>query len=188
MYTRISLLLSVLILGSCQHKPADKKPEAKKEEGRYFSVREFAKDQFDVYWGQPLMAEKKETFDGKTDTSLLSCLNIDWAPILETFFETDISAPKFLGKYNFSIIDDSLTVSRTYYYEAKDKELFTRTLQIATDPFTDKVKSIYVETERNGKTQKLYYAPVRILQIQQFESTASGKSKNLRTEYRFLQE
>lgn len=158
--------------------------------GSYFSIRQFTQDQFHTFGAQPFTIEKKVTLNGKTDSSLVSVLALDWPSILKTFFQSDISDPKFLGQYNFSVFDDDATTSRTYYYEAKTDGLFTRSLQIVTDPFTDKVKSIYIETAKNGrfsqKTQKLFYIPIKTIQIQEFESSFMSEDKNLRIEYRFL--
>jgi hypothetical protein len=52
------------------------------------------------------------------------------------------------------------------------------------------IKSIYIETASNGRmgerSQKLYYKPIKIIQIQEFESSALGKDINSRVEYRFM--
>jgi len=154
--------------------------------GSYFSITQFANDQFRTFWEQPFTLEKIAIENGKKDSSLVSAFELDWAKALKPFFKADISDPKFIGQYNFSEIKDDATVSKTYFYEAKNKDLFVRTLQIITDPFTDKIKSIFIETEKDGKTQKLYYKPVKLIQIQEYESSFFGKDKNLRIEYRFL--
>ena len=67
-----------------------------------------------------------------------------------------------------------------------EPELFTRNMQITADQVTNKVKSIYIETNKDGRVQKLYYAPIRLIQIQEFESSLLGGERNLRLEYRFL--
>jgi len=152
----------------------------------YFSVTQFANDQFRTFWGQPFTLQKFVTENGKTDSSLVSAYELDWAAALKPFFDADISDPRLVGKYNFSEVKDDATVSKTYFYEAKEKELFVRTLQIVTDPFTDKIKAIFIETEKSGRTQKLYYKPIKVIQIQEYESSFLGKDKNLRIEYRFL--
>lgn len=84
------------------------------------------------------------------------------------------------------MFDDNATVSRTYFYEAKNKKLLTKNLHIVTDPFNNKIKSIYIETEKNGKVQKLYYIPLKLIQIQEYESSFLGKDKNLVVKYHFL--
>ncbi|RYZ56016.1 MAG: hypothetical protein EOP49_01570 [Sphingobacteriales bacterium] len=181
-------LISLLLFG-CKREAVKPAPE-RSEEGTYFSVRDFAKDQFRTYWGQPFTLQKIAVLDGKRDSSLVNADKIEWPEIMKTFFAADISDPKFDGKYAFSMFDDDATVSRTYYYEALEPDLFTRKLQIMSDPFTDKIKSIYIETEKNGrfgkKAQKLYYSPVKVIQIQEFESSLLGSDRNLRVEYRFV--
>jgi hypothetical protein len=168
----------------------DKKSAAPTDQGTYFSIRQFAKDQLDTYWGQPFTLQKIETINGKKDSALISTYKMDWASVLKTFFESDISDPKYLGKYTFSTFDDKSTDSRTYYYEANEPDLFTRSLQIITDPYNNVIKSIYIETAANGRmgerSQKLYYRPIKVIQIQEFESSAIGKDKRSIVEYRFL--
>lgn len=151
-----------------------------------FSLYQFAQDQFHSFWGQPLTLVKKVTLNGKVDSSIVSVFKMNWDGVLGTFFNADISDPKYKDKYKLSVLIDDVTDSRTYYYEAKEKELFTRSLQVVTDPLTNRVKSIYIETEKNGKTAKLYYSPIKSIQIQEFESSFMGGKKDLKIEYQFL--
>ena len=111
---------------------------------------------------------------------------MDWKSILQPFFASDISDKKYLDQYNFSLFEDDVTDTRTLMYEAKDTKLFTKLLQIVTDQENNKITSIYVETEKNGKLQKLLYAPVKLIQIQEFETSVIGNDKALKVEYFFL--
>jgi hypothetical protein len=185
---RVLLAFTVLTVSACGKK--EKEVNIPTDNGTYFSIRQFAKDQLDAYWGQPFTLQKTQTVNGKTDSAYISTYNMDWASVLKTFFESDISDPKYLGKYRFSMFDDESTDSRNYYYEAIDKDLFTRSLQIITNPYNDMIKSIYIETSSNGRmgqrSQKLYYKPIKIIQIQEFESLALEKDKSSRVEYRFM--
>jgi len=155
-------------------------------EGTYFSIIQFAEDQFHTHWGQPFTFVKTVWKDGKVDSSYVAAQDVDWAKELKPFFDADISDPKFLDRYNFSVLNDDVTVSKTYFYEAKEPEMLTRSLQIITDPFTNKIKNIFIETNKDGRVQKLYYTPLRIIQIQEFDKTLLGKENNLRVEFRFL--
>ena len=109
---------------------------------------------------------------------------------MKAFIESDISDPKYLEKYDFSMFEDGTTDTHNFYYEAKDKKLFTRKLQISADAMTRKIRSIYIETQKNAKwdskTQKLFYMPMKVLSIQEFEKGTLGSGKELRVEYRFL--
>jgi hypothetical protein len=189
LFATFCLLFSISVLLSCQKK--EEPPKTPYTGASYFSIIEYGSDQFRTYWGQPFSLEKVRIEDGKvTDSGIVAAARVDWAKVLKPFFESDISHAKYLDQYSFSSVDDDLTNSRTYIYEAKDKKLFTQMLQIATDPFTNKIKSVFVETTDGDKfssqTQKLFYIPVKLIQIQQFESSMIGKNKNIRTEYRFL--
>jgi len=189
LFATFCLLFPFSILTGCQKK--EEPPKTPYTGASYFSIIEYGSDQFRTYWGQPFSLEKIRIEDGKvTDSAIVPAAKVDWAKVLKPFFESDISHPKYLDQYTFSSVDDDLTTSRTYIYEAKDKKLFTQMLQIATDPFTNKIKSVFIETRDGdkfrGQSQKLFYIPVKLIQIQQFESSLLGKDKNIRTEYRFL--
>lgn len=180
---KYTLSFFILLIAACKN-PQTEKPT--NEGANNFSLYQFAQDQFHSYWGQPLTLIKKVTLNGKVDSSYVSVFNMDWDAVLGVFFNADISDKKYNGKYNLSVLIDNATDSKTYYYEAKEKSLFTRSLQVVTDPMTNRVKSIYLETAKNGKTAKLYYAPVKKIQIQEFESSFMGGKKDLKVEYQFL--
>jgi hypothetical protein len=172
----------LLAIGSCKKTEKSKAASG----GTYFSVTQFARDQFSTFSGQPYTLQKVVTLNGKVDSSFVQAMTLDWGSVLKPFFESDISDRKFLDQYNFNLFDDNATDSRNYFYEAKDKKLLTRNLQISTDPFNNRIKSIYVETEKNGKVQKLFYRPLKLIQIQEYESSFLGTDKNLKVEYYFM--
>lgn len=184
-------LFAAITLVSCKNNG----PAAQQENGGttgagYFSVKQFIKDQWDTYRGQPFGLQKIIYLNGKTDSSMISAYDMDWGTVFKTFFETDISDPKFLGRYNFTSFPDDATETQNFYYEAKEDGLFTRKLQISADNVSHKVRSIYIETAKNGKwsnfSQKLFYMPLKTISIQEFEWAQTGPSKELRVEYRFL--
>lgn len=184
----VLVLLAVITLFSC-NKPDENSPAATELEGNYFSIKQFAMDQWSTYEGQPYTLEKVVQMNGKKDTTYISALDMDWASVLKVFFDSDISDKKYLERYNFSLFEDDATLTRNFYYEAKEKELFTRKLQIAADEETNKIRSIYIETAKNGTlndlNQKLYYVPMKLIQIQEFEKSKTGPDKDIRIEYRF---
>jgi hypothetical protein len=179
-YTLLLFLFSFL---SCKKKEAKTPPTTN---GTYFSIVQFARDQFTSFWGQPYSFRKVVTLNGKTDSTFASVNNMDWNAVLKPFFSSDISDKKYLDQYNFSMFQDDATETRNFYYEAKNQKLFTRKLHIMADMFTDKITSIYIETEKNGKVQKLFYAPLKLIQIQEYESSFLGENKDLKVEYYFM--
>lgn len=174
---------------SCKN--AGKKPETTSADGPgYFSIKQFIADQWDTYRGQPFGLQKIVYIDGKSDTSFVSAYDMDWGTVFKTFFETDISDPKYIDRYQFSSFPDEATMTQNFFYEAKEDDLFTRKLQISADDVSHKVRSIYIETAKNGQwskfSQKLFYMPLKIISIQEFEWAKTGPTKELRVEYRFL--
>jgi hypothetical protein len=189
MFQRSILLATICImLCACAEKKPEPKPDI--QGGTYFSIRQFSLDQWNTHHGQPYSIEKTAYMNGKTDSVLLNAYTLDWGAVFKVFFATDISDPKYLDHYNFSMFEDNATTTRNFYYEAKDDDLFTRKFQVSADAFTDKVRSIYVETEKKTRwstvTQKLLYIPVKVISIQEFEWTGGNEPKELRIEYRFL--
>lgn len=184
----MSRLLSIIIIStifwvSCKPKQEEPKPDASK--GTYFSIKQFADDQWATFRGQPFGMQKVVYMNGKTDSSYTTAYDVNWGTIFNPFFESDISDPKFLGKYRYSVFKDDNTYSVNLFYEAVDDKLFTRKLVITLDELTAKVKSIYIETEGKKVSRKLLYLPVTLISIQEFEHTGPV-SKELRIEYRFL--
>ena len=169
------------------------KPTAVKdngEKGTYFSVNQFIKDQWNTHIGQPYSIVKVVTKNGKADSSITNALTMDWGDIFKRFFATDIGDPKYVGHYEFSMFLDESTDTRNFYYEAKDDMLFTRKLQITAMQENNKITHIYIETERRSGMkdviQHLYYAPLSVIQIQEFDALATGDKNQVRIEYFFM--
>jgi len=192
MTIRRILVISLILLTavSCKKKQADTTKNQAQIDGGYWSIIEFGKDQWKTFHGQPFSLQKIVTVNGKTDSTYLSAYDVDWGEILKVFFESDISDKKFIDHYNFSSFDEDVTATHTFYYEAKDPDLFTRKLQISIDPTTNRIVSIFIETQKSsqydGSSHKLYYAPLKVIQIQDFDNTHTGKPVERLTEYRFL--
>ena len=183
------LLAGLVIFSSCQKHAADDRPVV--ADSAYFSIKQFAADQMHTYYGAPYTLHRISHLDGSLDSTMVTFFNMDWSSILNTFFATDISARKYLGKYSFSMSDDETTGGRGYMYTATDPDIFTRTLQINTDPSNNRITSIYIETAKGdffgSKSQKLLYVPLRIIQIQETEHNLFRKARNLRIDYRFME-
>ena len=148
-------------------------------------------DEWNTFAGQPFMINKMVIKDGKTDSSLTNSDTISWAPLVKIFSETDISDRKFLGRYKFTQFDDNADGTHNFFYEANedDDELFTRKLLLTIDAFTTKVKGIYIQTEKktifDDCVQKLYYAPMKTIQIQTEDKPLIGAKTHTVVEYHF---
>lgn len=187
---RVVLLLSILLL-SCKKKTGtNNNANISNNTGTYFSVKQFAQDQWETFKGQPFTFEKKIVSNGHTDTGLVIAQDMNWGEIVRPFFEADISDTSFLGKYTFSVFDESSSSTQNLYYKANDPDLFTQVLQITIDPFNNKIKAIYIETHKQtfwkNKSQKLYYAPLKSVLIQDFEEPRIGSSKTKIVSYHFM--
>lgn len=185
----LAFIFSWFFISSCSI--ADAPPvQEKAEGGTYFSIKGFIKDQWNTYSGQPFTFVKTVTLNGERDSSFVPGSDMEWGPLFKTFFDTDISDPKFLGQYDFTMFEDNATFTRNFYYEAKNEKLFTRKLQISADLENNKIRSVFVETADNerwhSKSRKLFYIPLKVISIQEYEKATPGPDKDLRIEYRFM--
>jgi hypothetical protein len=186
----IASFFALISLFAACRPPVNKPADVTAEGPGYFSIAQFITDQWNTHRGQPYGMQKVVYMNGKVDSSLISAYDVDWGPIFKTFIETDISDLKYLDRYTFSEFADDATMTHNFFYEAKEESLFTRKLHIAADDVNHKVRSIYIETSKNGKwsnfSQKLFYMPMKVISIQEFEWAQTGPKKELRVEYRFL--
>ncbi len=184
------LLLVLLAVASCKknEKAAVDTTDIK---GNYFSIKQFALDEWNTFSGEPFLIVKSVRINnGKPDSSMTNSDTISWAPIFKAFFDADISDRKFIGKYTFTQFDDREDETHNFFYQANDEDLFTQKLLITIDDVSSKVKGIYVETYKktfmNTTVQKLYYSPMKTIQIQNDEKPMLGSKKFTVTEYTFM--
>ena len=159
--------------------------------GNYFSIRQFGLDQWNTFHGEPFVILKTiRVGKGKQDSSYTNSDTINWTPIFKTFFETDISDRKFLGQYTFTQFDDNTDMTHNFFYQANDEDLFTQKFLITIDQQTTKVMGIYIETLDHGFwedcTSKLYYNPLKTIQIQTDCKPRFGSKKFTVVEYDFM--
>lgn len=183
-YLSLFIICITIAFSSCREREPDFFADLK---GTYFSINQYALDEWSNHVSEVAAFERKETINGKTDSSYVNMEHLDWNSVVKTFLETDISDRKYLGKYKFSQFDDNTDNTHDFMYIAVNKDLFTQQLLITMDIHTNKVKGIYIETEKDnlwGTTrQKLYYAPMKTIQIQRFEKPLIGGKKDILIQY-----
>lgn len=185
---KILLCYFLIVSGSCsQYKT---KPVTKRSDDSYFSIAGYAKYQWNTYHGQAFGIIKRVYMNGKVDSVITNAVDMDWAPVLKIFFETDISDKKFLGKYDYSTFVDESTAIRSFYYEANDPNLYTKTVQVTASELSGRVKSVYIEAEKQdglgASNVKLLYTPLESISIQEMETTRTGDRREMRVVYQFL--
>lgn len=185
MLKRIFPFITLLLLAglsACK----DKKKNPGGEEG-YMSVRQFLDDQWNTMQGQPFTYTRIINLNGIRDTSFVPLDDQLWKTIRTPFDAADISSPKFLGKYNFSVAEDPVNGLVNFNYEAKSPEEYVQKMIVVMDGFNHRAKSIYIETLKKSnvyyRSQKLNYIPGRSILIQEFEKSAAAPQKDLRIIY-----
>lgn len=181
----LPLITALLLLSSCQKKL----PQGYEPGDEYFSIQNFLDDQWKLKGGQPFVLERKIILNGQSDSSLVPLDSALWTNVRAIFDKTDISDPKYLSRYAFTLLEDKATAVTTLLYQAKEKKLFTRKVMVGMDSYTHKLKSVYIETESNNwihtKTQKLSYITNRSIQIIEFEKSIASPKKELLLRYSF---
>ncbi len=184
----VLVALSAFAFQSCKKKKAED-PYADVK-GHYFSIRQFALDEWQTFHGQAFTILKTVRENKKTDSSYTTSDTLNWGNIFKTFFETEISDRKFLGQYTYNQFEDNQEGTRNFYYKANDEDMFTQKLLITVDQVNNKVKGIYIETFKKSPwgetTQKLYYAPMKTIQIQTDEKPLVGARKYKVVQYYFM--
>ena len=182
---RFFVVLSLLFtFSSCKENGPDLLADVK---GNYFSIKHYILDEWSTHAGEPITFKRTLKVNGKTDSSFQSAEQVDWVPLIKTFSETEISDRKYLGMYKFSQYDDDFDNTHNFIYIAGNKDLFTQKLLITIDINTMKVRGIYIETFKstffNECTQKLYYNPGKIIQVQQYDNPKLGSKKEMVLKY-----
>ena len=186
------LLAGIFCTQSCSRKTPDPQASVAADSASHYSVRNFVRGQAILLEGQPITLFRILRENGSFDSSLLPITALNWSEVIPAFVNSDISAPQFTGRYQFSISDDDVTATRILTYTATRPDLFTRLFQINTDAETYAVKSIYIENRSSGfwrsRSQKLLYIPGNIVQIQETEDPLIGKTIQKRLEYKFMRD
>ncbi len=159
--------------------------------GNYFSVRQYALDQWNTFYGEPFLIVKTvRVNDGPYDSSYTTSDTLNWGKIFEEFFKTEISDRKYLGKYKFTQFDDKQDDTHNFFYEALEEDLYTRQLLISINMYTKKVKGIYIKAAGNSgmddREVKLYYKPMKRIQVQVTETPTFGEKVHTVSEWEFI--
>lgn len=178
-----------IILGVSGCIKGEPKSEAGLTESGYFSIIQYTDDHFKNYLGTPIVFTKFTNLNGQKDSGFVAYDKVDWNSIFKTFFETDISDPKFADLYQVDMFTDPTTYSRVFYYQAKDKKLFTQTIQVRVEPEYGQVQSIYIEAVQNSfwkkKKKRMMYVPMEVIHIQDQEEPLIGEKIDLTIDYKF---
>ncbi len=187
----LSLLAGTLLLAGCVPGPTPETADRNEAEiPNYFSMKDFILDQISLLQGQPYTLQKIVKLNGETDTSIVALQTEDWSPVYAAFREAEIGLPKYVGRYNFTNFPEPLTRTEQFVYEAKEPKLLVRRLMLGINDESAKVTSVLAETEKTnfwgGERKKLYYAPLKVIQIQEEATAKVGADKTFSIEYRFL--
>jgi hypothetical protein len=185
----ILLAAAILLLAACDKKK--EKEDFSDVQGNYFSINQYILDQWNTFAGEPFVIQKTMWVDGRTmDSSYSNSDTINWSRLFDIFSKTDISDRKYLGQYSFNQFDDNEDGTRNFFYMAKDPDLFTQKLLLTVDQEHMRVKGIYIETLKktviDEVTQKLYYSPMKKIQIQWNEKPVLGDKIHTVQEFEFM--
>jgi len=186
-----TFLAALLVIACFSCKKKEKAVDDGDVKKHWFSINQYALDQWNTFSGSPFVIIKTVKENGKIDSSYTNSDTISWAPIFKVFAQTDISDAKYFDQYNYNYFpDNEEQATLDLFYQAKDEEQFTQKLLVTIDQYTMKVKGIYIETYKktawSSCTQKLYYSPMKKIQIQTDERPVIGSKKYTIVEYNFM--
>lgn len=175
-FSLLFVLISVIGLSSCKEKTQlDLLTE---EKGTYLSIKKYILDEWETHAGEPLVFKKTVTENGKKDSSVTNVERMNWPEVLDPFIASDIGDKKYLNKYTFSQFDDETDNTHNLMYVANGEELFTQKLLVTVDITTGQIRGIYIETFKkilwSSTTRKLFYSPLRTIQIQEYNKNLLG--------------
>lgn len=184
-YFAICIAFAALFLSSCKEKSQlDLLTEVK---GNYFSINQYIIDEWTSHAGEPLGFKKTIKENGKVDSSMTNGDLMDWPSITSVFIATDISDRKNLNKYTFSQFEDETDNTHDFMYVANKPDMYVQKLLLTMDVNTMKVRGIYIETYEKSilkeKSQKLFYSPMRTIQIQESTQPLLGSKTEKVTQY-----
>ncbi len=198
-YILYLLLLLPLLLLSCKEKQNSGSTGAREQELRpadsvstdetYFSITDYFADQWSYRRGDPYTLLRLEFNGHHADSSYIPLDSALWFSLTRLFEQADISAPSFLGKYDFDMLEDHDMELIYLYYQARSPELYMQKMSITANLYNNRIKTVYIETKTQQndilKRQKLQYIPDRSFQVQQFEKETGKPEKQVHIEYLF---
>jgi hypothetical protein len=179
MRTLASLAL-LLAFGLTACKQSPDKSNASTEEKNFFPVSAYIESQLHSIDSLQLPVVQFYSGNGREDTtgiSMAECRNLAAA-----FLETDISDPKWKGKYVENSFADQSIPSISFTYATKDSSLPVKRVDIVLKPDpvqADKVKSVYMEKfYQHGDTlvnEKLFWKADHYYQVISTRQTPNGQ-------------
>lgn len=176
----LGLLFTMFIIGMASCK--SKKPTG---EGylNYPDMNVIIKDNLVGFKTFPKSFTLVTTQGTQRDTQQVPAANLDWAYYENTLRKTNIFSKSFDRKYKIEALNDDMTATVTYLYQANDLSCKTKKINVITDMFDNSVKSIYVEYEDPGFFTSEYYKILFVygksLQIQERRKQPFQKMKSV---------
>jgi len=162
-------------------------PEGYQEGDQNFSVSQFMEDQWQFYEGQPFLLRKKITINDQTDTGYQDLDSAFFFKIKDLLDKSDISELKYLSQYKYEVIEEKPYFSLVY--TALDEDLFTQLLVVNLSYENNKILHVYVETKKENlfhtKTQKITFAPLKFIQVIEYEKSFLSSPKYIQMDYVF---
>ena len=104
------------------------------------------------------------------DSSDLPYNQVPWDEIQSLFVDGNLQKKELNKKYAISILNDTLTNTRTLYYEALDPDIPTRSLSITSNVNDNEIQNIYFDFVEKGmmksRNSRVLLIPEQLIQVQ----------------------
>ena len=155
----------------------------------HFSIKAYLEDQWNMKKNDPYTIMKVVEKDGKKDSALIPLDSALWVTMFVPFYAADIGEKKFQGWYKIATYEDDQTETNHLNYEALSPDYFTQKMDLAVNPVSNEVRTVYIETieKTDGGiiSNKMQYRPDEIVKIIRFEKKKDKPGVTTKTEYKF---
>jgi hypothetical protein len=183
------LLLMPAFLFGCKE-TQNYKQAAHIDEMYYRSIKSFFDDQWNTRRENPVVLMRLFTFNGQKDSAVVKLDSALWHSLSAIFSEADLKDSTKWDQYAAQVFTDSQNEITHLYYHTDNPDLFVQNEVLTVDMYTEKAKSIYIETREHKKdfirTQKLHYIPDHLFRIIEYEKSFVSSEKNSTLEYKYF--
>ncbi len=123
----------------------------------------------------------------QNDSAAVGSADIPWQKIEDLFKTANLHKKELNYKYKISVLTDTLTSSRTLYYEALDPDVVTRSLSIVSNITSGDLQNVYFTLLDKGtfkdKQYRVLFIPKKVIQIQEIKKGKVGVDSYFYPEY-----
>lgn len=172
----------ILFFVSCKNETS--KNESTPTANSYFDLAKIVRDDININTRVGVGEEKIVTINGKTETKKVSSIN--WKKELQLLSECDLNKPSWKGKFDVTILNDSLK----YVYTANSDKISVRKMTVNYEQKNGSIASVEIEkkiaTILFKTEQQISYFPQKSFTIKAIQKAIFMRDFNSEVEIKYL--